>query len=378
MDTASISQLTKKVATTLYQHNFLPSPNPNLLKRLNGWTNFTFEFLDKNEQKRVARWTDSSCSIFIDREAEKRAILCLQRHNLYPKILFYSSQLKVEEFVSNNGICSNRDLLTNPNLLQNIYNNLEKIYVHIERDQAARPDQSETKIIKFIKNLSRTKKNILSNLEGKISLGDFNTFSEILSELENFSDELVILHGFIESEVRFCHGDLNPFNFLKIGEKNSNKENEILMIDYEYSGWNYPLYDLANIVHEVQSQWDQKMSIKDFEAPELKNGIDMIIEEGRKALAGYSSRYDEKEFRELVLGFRAFNFFFWTCLTISIAFKSEKLGVDLKHCALERFKAMKESVNILRRIYGPKMREARLGYCHEDRYVAEELERFFF
>ena len=54
-----------------------------------------------------------------------------------------------------------------------------------------------------------------------------------------------------EMAVRFCHNDVNMENLL-VPESDPNK---IILIDWEYAGFNYPVFDIANYCCEQQYDW---------------------------------------------------------------------------------------------------------------------------
>ena len=130
-----------------------------------------------------------------------------------------------------------------------------------------------------------------------------------------------------------------------------------MIIDFEYCGPNYIIYDLANLVQELQSEYEPEFSLKTLETdneiddPELKEFKDNIlgpIERFRLAFPSFIQNYTQKEFSELVLGFRAYNFFFWICLTIKSEIINFGLGLNLSKCAKLRMEEFTKSFEILK------------------------------
>lgn len=61
--------------------------------------------------------------------------------------------------------------------------------------------------------------------------------SELLKDLKN------IISSQTFEKLSFCHNDLNQLNIFLI-------EEEVVLIDYGYCSYNYPLYDIANFLNE--------------------------------------------------------------------------------------------------------------------------------
>ena len=51
----------------------------------------------------------------------------------------------------------------------------------------------------------------------------------------------------------FCHNDVLPYNILIAKDTG-----RIVLIDYEYAGYNYPIYDLAYYITEAYFDYEKK------------------------------------------------------------------------------------------------------------------------
>lgn len=70
-----------------------------------------------------------------------------------------------------------------------------------------------------------------------------------LGDLAHMNEALEQLLGPIQPA--FCHNDLLPANFLDDGER-------LWLLDWEYAGWNTPLFDLANLASNAQMEPEQE------------------------------------------------------------------------------------------------------------------------
>ena len=55
--------------------------------------------------------------------------------------------------------------------------------------------------------------------------------------------------GETPEKVKFCHNDLNNLNIFIKDSKDLDKE--AILIDFDYVGYNYAAYDLANFLNET-------------------------------------------------------------------------------------------------------------------------------
>ncbi|MFV1989581.1 MAG: phosphotransferase [Acidimicrobiales bacterium] len=87
-----------------------------------------------------------------------------------------------------------------------------------------------------------------------------------LADLSQMNEALERVVGPIQPA--FCHNDLLPANLLDDGEK-------LWLLDWEYAGWNTPLFDLANLASNSQMDHSQELSLLEtyfgrvHEGPEL-------------------------------------------------------------------------------------------------------------
>ena len=88
-------------------------------------------------------------------------------------------------------------------------------------------------------------------------------------------EELAFIQSAIEPLERehlvFSHNDLLANNILI---KNSN--NKYVFIDYEYSTYNYPIYDIANYFNEFEIDFNIKDENGSFHRNKLPENIDQL------------------------------------------------------------------------------------------------------
>ena len=368
MENSKIESIMNNVVQELKQEGFLNNNNQNdsnsdILERMDGLTNFTFKFIDaQSASPRIARWALDDFEGFMNRDTERLVLKTLEECNLYPKIHFYGKKLKVEDFIKNDGTLEKKDLLQDSSQLKILNQALRKVYTKITPKLLSNKTKV-SKMIFFIKNFKQKKTKILENIKFFVSKEKLNNYTKIFTELEKYCEDLEKYHALIKSPLVITHGDLNPFNILKI-QKNE-RENDLQIIDYEYAGPNLILYDIANLVHELQSEYSPQFSIFEVKSPanrisedsELENQIDCVIESFRQSFADFLDEYSREEFLELVYGFRAYNFFFWICLTIDSEKMSQGLDFDFYNCANLRFQQFIESFKILENFFNTKYKK---------------------
>jgi len=98
------------------------------------------------------------------------------------------------------------------------------------------------------KNQTRNPRGIWKTLEEWIDVAETVVPSEKLSpaiiEIARMKRIIQRQYNIDTQPLSLCHNDLNFANILY--NKDQDKDNQIFFIDYEYSGWNYPAFDLGN------------------------------------------------------------------------------------------------------------------------------------
>lgn len=123
------------------------------------------------------------------------------------------------------------------------------------------------------------------------------------------------------AKIAFCHNDLNAYN---IFIKNSGKrQKECLFIDFEYAGYNYVAYDIANFLNESTISYEP-------ESPGFKVLRKITKEDIHKVCSLYKKGYPDLE-RDVRLMMAMVNYF-WAIWSLKTKPTSNSKGFSpLKH-----------------------------------------------
>ena len=157
-------------------------------------------------------------------------------------LVFRSNEVQASKAASKIGICPN--LLYNNSLIQifdyidgktfeskDVKNNLKTIIELIKKVHKKIPDQLIGQSVFFwVFHVIKNYKKVLDSNE--------STYSKILPDL--LSKSIKIENIASPFEIVFSHNDLLPANFIQDEEK-------IWLIDWEYAGFNTPLFDLGGL-----------------------------------------------------------------------------------------------------------------------------------
>lgn len=166
-------------------------------------------------------------------------------------------------------------------------------------------------------------------------------YIEILEELNRYSDKInQILENFAEYEI-IAHNDFNFTNILRFDvnrypEYADQEGSEgLMLIDYEYTGKSYLFYEIANMYHSLNCRMVGNPSIFTLVGrPQNKNIDDLKRVEAvereftRKVKNEYPAcskmaKMEDSEFENIVEGFKALPYFYWTALAISTSIFDE-------------------------------------------------------
>ena len=168
------------------------------------------------------------------RELERLTFRSLIGRAKVPTIYGEAEKWRLEEYF--NGRSLFREELKQEGFIHKVADTLKSFH---NVDMSDVRDNKEDTILKNITSWQQTAVNKLSSLPTQ--------YSEILSELTSYS----ILSKFLtiypnSKSLKFCHLDCNSMNFLY-----NENSGDLVLIDYEYSGYSNPAMDLALVLNET-------------------------------------------------------------------------------------------------------------------------------
>lgn len=198
----------------------------NIVK-VGGMTNKNFKVtLDKKDY--ILRIPGNGTDEMIDRKSEKKNSLLANELNIDTEILHFNENngIKMSRFINNaetiNPITAKRE--DNMILITNILKKLHSSGVKFDN----RFDVFE-KINEYEELLVKNKGN------------NYNDYLEVKTQVMKLKDILIELG----EDIKPCHNDTVPENFVRDGER-------LYLIDWEYSGMNDPMWDLAAHILECE------------------------------------------------------------------------------------------------------------------------------
>ena len=204
-----------------------------------GITNKNFLVNDGN-QKFFVRIGNDIPEHLIYRSNEVEASKAASKINICPKLLYHNNSLQIFKFIEGKTFNSNY-----------IKKNLEDITKLIKKVHIKIPNELKGQSVIFW--VFHVIKNYSNFLESNQS-----SYIKILPELLKKSSNLENVSS--PFDIVFSHNDLLPANFIK-------DKDQIWLIDWEYAGFNTPLFDLGGLA-----------SNNDFSENEEKNLLEMYFE----------------------------------------------------------------------------------------------------
>lgn len=158
----------------------------------------------------------------------------------------HSDGVKISKFVKCAETLSNRTAAITGNM-ENISLILKKLHTS---------DVKMNNTFSFI-NLMRNYESIIIDKTNKDYVeSKYPGFTEQKEKVNYFNDKIQQLESF---SICPCHNDLVPENFIK------SREGKIFLIDWEYSGYNSPLWDLAAFILESElTEPDEQIFLKTY------------------------------------------------------------------------------------------------------------------
>ena len=184
-----------------------------------GITNKNF-LVDDGSEKYFVRIGDDIPEHLVFRSNEIQASNAASKIGVCPKLLFHDKSIQVFNFINGKTLDS-----------ADIKNNLEEITKLIKKVHTMIPEQLVGQsVIFWVFYVIKNYKNFLEKND--------STYIKILPDLLEKSIKLESVSA--PFDIVFSHNDLLPANFIQ-------NKNQIWLIDWEYAGFNTPLFDLGGL-----------------------------------------------------------------------------------------------------------------------------------
>ena len=224
----------KKISNVKFWKNEI-----NISPVTGGITNKNFLVNDGN-QKFFVRIGNDIPEHLIYRSNEVEASKAASKINICPKLLYYNNSLQIFKFIEGKTFNSN-DIKKN---LEEITKLIKKVHIKIPNELKGQS------VIFWVFHVIKNYSNFLESNQ--------SSYIKILPELLKKSNNLENVSS--PFDIVFSHNDLLPANFIK-------DKDQIWLIDWEYAGFNTPLFDLGGLA-----------SNNDFSENEEKNLLEMYFE----------------------------------------------------------------------------------------------------
>ena len=196
-------------------------------------------FLVKDgSQKYFVRIGNDIKEHLIYRSNEILASEAASKINICPELLYHKNSIQVFKFIEGKTFDSN-----------DIKNNLKEVTKLIKKVHVELPNQLfGQSIIFWVFHVIKNYKNFLEKNQ--------SDYIKILPDLLNKSNKLEIVSS--PFEIVFGHNDLLPANFIQ-------DKDQIWLIDWEYAGFNTPLFDLGGLASNNDfSEKEEESLLEDY------------------------------------------------------------------------------------------------------------------
>lgn len=256
-----------------------------------------------------------------------------------PTTILTTESVLLEEFVPNKGPLGQ--------LPENSFEHLAKILATIHRSTGVTvPEQksgSEPKIQRFLQNIRAVEQDIMVRIA---KLEDKSYYAEVVRELVNDSELLRKSLNQLPQDIVYCHNDFNLSNILELEAETDRQRfgGPFLLVDYEYAGWNYRCFDIANFLHESECRFYDDAPyfdlIDEFHQGNPDGGESFLKEYYRQS--GIGTSYSE--FAAVSRKAKIYSLYFWLLLAIHEApggWQGTKRYVELK---LESYRRLRDAL----------------------------------
>jgi thiamine kinase-like enzyme len=210
--------------------------NPVRIEPLSGgMTNLNFK-VDDGAQSYVVRFGEDDPIHLISRRNEIASCEAAYAIGVSPQLVYHEAGILVVRFIEGR-VYDEADVRKE--------HNLERIVSLLKRFHHEMPARFDQIAVMFwVFQVFRHYHNLLA--KGR------SAHSDRLPELAQIGRELEVAVGPVE--IVFGHNDLLPANFIDDGDK-------IWLIDFDYAGFNSPLFDLSNLASNNELGEDQELAM---------------------------------------------------------------------------------------------------------------------
>jgi thiamine kinase-like enzyme len=200
-----------------------------------GMTNLNFKIVD-GEQNYVVRLGEDDPIHLISRRNEIASCEAAFATGISPELVYHESGLMVVRFIEGK-VFAEADV--------RVDNNLERIITLLQRFHHEMPSRfNQVPVMFWVFQVFRHYLNLLT--QGQ------SAHVERLSDLAQIGRELEIAVGPVE--IVFGHNDLLAANFIDDGDR-------LWLIDFDYAGFNSPLFDLSNLASNNELSEEQELAM---------------------------------------------------------------------------------------------------------------------
>ncbi len=200
-----------------------------------GMTNFNFRVSSESKDY-VVRLGDDIPEHLVWRENEGVTSEVAAACGFSPQVIYRTQGILVIDFIDGK-VCSESDVRKPKNLLR-LVDLLQRFHVEMPRHFTGYP------ILFWVFQVLRHYQNMLQQKNSPY-LPSMPELMKVAIELEDVVGSVKIVFG---------HNDLLAANFIDDGEK-------IWLIDFDYAGFNSPLFDLANLASNSELKLDQEKEL---------------------------------------------------------------------------------------------------------------------
>eukprot|EP00827_Trimyema_finlayi_P001293 TRINITY_DN1484_c0_g2_i3.p1 TRINITY_DN1484_c0_g2~~TRINITY_DN1484_c0_g2_i3.p1 ORF type:complete len:383 (-),score=74.21 TRINITY_DN1484_c0_g2_i3:62-1210(-) len=228
------------------------------LTRQTGLTNITYKVALKekasSETSRLIYRYFCKNHVYIDRNHERAVFDLMEKNQLGPRAIYQTEEYRLEEFID--GIHPNIKE-TNTQYFRNLisYNIAQVHNLQPEKfDKTPILEKSLDKNSYIVKTFKQKMKSLIEKHQ---------EYKDFIVDIDNEIDEAYnLLPKKSENNVKFCHNDLLNYNIFKLKSSLNQNVIKLMFIDYEYSGYNYRAFDLANFF--VEQTFDYNVNTNPF------------------------------------------------------------------------------------------------------------------
>ena len=200
-----------------------------------GMTNLNFKISDGNDQYVVRLGEDDPVHL-ISRASEVAACRAAHRIGITPELIYHATGILVVRFIEGK-VYGEADVREQGNL-----NRIVDLLLQFHRNMPAHFDSIS--VMFWVFQVLRHYLNLIARGESA-HRARLDEFQRITAELEQAVGPVEIVYG---------HNDLLAANFIDDGDR-------IWLIDFDYAGFNSPLFDLANLASNNMLSEEQEITM---------------------------------------------------------------------------------------------------------------------